>query len=83
MKMNNIKKFIFYSSIVVLVFSTIYTGGAFNNTINSDVNLIQEQLDDKKNDFDLEPKASSIKDNYETIESIFTQKLADYSQLGS
>ena len=82
MKTKNIKKYISYSCIAILVFSTIYTGVAFNNTTKSDFNLIQEQLEDTKNDFDLEPKASSIKNNYETIESIFTQKLADYYRLG-
>ena len=82
MKKNNIKKFLFYSGIAVLVFSSIYTGAVFSNAFISDSVLIQEQLDYMRNDFNLEPKASSIENNYETIESIFTQKLADYSQLG-
>ena len=82
MKINSIKKFIFYSGLAVLVFSSIYTGTVFNNAFVSDSVLIQNQLDDTKNDSNLDPKASSITNNYETIESIFTQKLADYSQLG-
>ena len=78
----NVNKYISYSCIAVLVFSTIYIGVVFSNTINSDSIFIQEQLEDRRNDFDLEPKASSTKNNYELIESIFTQKLADYTQLG-
>jgi len=82
MKTNKLKKFIFYSSLAVLVFSSIYTGTVFNNALISDSVHIQNQLEDTQYNYDQEPKSSPTKNNYETIESIFTQKLADYSQLG-
>ena len=82
MKRNNLKKDIVYCCIAVLVFSTIYMGVTFNNTNNSVSSLIPEQYGEMKSDFNLEPKASSTTNNYETIESVFTQKSVDYSQLG-
>ena len=82
MKMNKLKKFIFYSGIAVLVLSSIYTGAVFNNAFISDSVHIQNQLEDTQYNYDQEPNSSPTKNNYETIESIFTQKLADYSQLG-
>ena len=81
MKMNSTKKFLFYSSICLLVYCSFFTGTAFNNAFINDSVLMQEQPVVTQDNFDLEPKASSI-DNYETIESIFAQKLIDYSQLG-
>jgi len=82
MKLNNLKKYLSYSCIVVLVFSSFYTGVAFNSTIKSDSNLIDKELEDTKNDFDQKPKSSSIKNNYKMIERIFTQKLVDFTRLG-
>ncbi len=82
MKMNNVKKFIFYSGLAVLVLSSIYTGAVFNNALISDSVHIQNQLEDTQYSYEQEPNSSPTKNNYETIESIFTQKLTDYSQLG-
>ena len=79
--MNSIKKCLFCSSIILLVCCPIFYGIAFNNDTINDPVFVQEQLEDTQKNLELEPKTSSI-DNYETIESIFTQKLTDYSQLG-
>jgi len=81
MKMNSMKKYLFCSSIILIVYCSFFAGTPYSNeTINNPV-LIQDQLEDTQKNLELAPKTSS-KDNYETIESIFTQKLTDYSQLG-
>jgi hypothetical protein len=75
------KKYLLHGSIYLIVFFSIFSGTTFNNVFISDSVLIQEHPEVTPNNFDLKPKTSSI-DNYETIESIFAQKLTDYSQLG-
>ncbi|NVM19836.1 MAG: hypothetical protein HWN80_19190 [Candidatus Lokiarchaeota archaeon] len=81
MKRNNMKKYLYYSGFVFIVCCSIFSGTAFNEIAIYDSVLIQESLGDTQKNFDLELKTSSL-DNYETIESIFSQKLTDYSQLG-
>jgi hypothetical protein len=81
MKMNSMKKYLFCSSIILLVYCSFFAGTAFSNETINDPVLVQEQLEDTQIFFNLEPKTSSL-NNYETIESVFAQKLTDYSQLG-
>ena len=81
MKTNSMKKFIFCSSILLLVSCSIFFGAGFNNDPVSESVLTQDQHEGTQNNIDLELKTSSI-DNYETIESVFAQKITDYSQLG-
>ena len=81
MKLNSMKKYLLHSSIYLIVFCSIFSEIPINNAFISDSVLIQEQSEVTPNNFNLKPKTSSI-DNYETIETIFAQKLTDYSQLG-
>jgi hypothetical protein len=81
MNMNSMKKYLLHGSIYLVVFCSIFSGSTFNEVFISDSVLIQEQPEDTQDISDLEPRTSSI-NNYETIESIFAQKLTDYSQLG-
>jgi len=63
MKLNNIKKFIFYSGLAVLVFSSIYTGASFNNALIIDSVHTQNQLEDTQFNYDQEPNSSPTLNN--------------------
>ena len=81
MKTIRTRKFLFCSSILLMVACSVFSGTALNNRTSNNSVLILEQSEDTQHNIEIEPRVSST-DNYETIESIFAQKLTDYSQLG-
>ena len=74
MKRKNLKKKLIYYSLVVLIFSAIYSRGVLNDTTISDSNLLQEQFDDLL--------VTSNSSNLEILEAMFDAKNADYAMKG-
>jgi len=66
---------------MALVYCSIFTGTAFSDVVVTNHVFLHEQPEYTQKNSNLKAKASST-DNYETIESIFAQRLMDYSQLG-
>ena len=81
MKNNSTNKYLFCFTFVLITSCSIFSGTTFDGVYLNDSIPTHKQPEVKKTTPEIEPTVSST-DNYDTIESIFAQKLLDYAQFG-